>query len=106
MPPETDAAAATSVQLQQRARLAAARAAHWERTVRVTSLLLVLWLATGFATVFFARDLADYTVFGWPLPFYMAAQGAALLYLAIVGLYALRMRQLDREYARAIGEDA
>jgi len=106
MPPDTDAAAAAPLQLQERARLAAARAAHWERTQRITALLLVLWLVTGLVTVFFARDLAYFTVFGWPLPFYMAAQGASLVYLAIVGGYALRMRQLDREYARAIGEDA
>lgn len=81
-------------------RRAAIRAAHWERSRRMTMLLLVLWLATGFGTVFFARELARFEVFGWPLSFYMAAQGASLVSLAIIGFYAWRMRRLDRQ-ARA-----
>ncbi|TFW33275.1 DUF4212 domain-containing protein [Massilia horti] len=86
--------------------LRAARAAHWRATRRMSALLLVLWLATSFCTVFFARELAGLSVFGWPLSFYMAAQGASLVYLAIVGGYAWRMRHLDREYARRIEEAA
>jgi len=78
-------------------RRAAARAAHWERSRKMTLLLLVLWLATGFGTVFFARELSRFEVFGWPLSFYMAAQGASLVSLAIIGFYAWRMRRLDRE---------
>ncbi|MGZ5201717.1 MAG: DUF4212 domain-containing protein [Telluria sp.] len=89
---------------QQRQRVSLARAAHWQRTRRLTAILLALWLATGFGTVFFARDLAHLTLFGWPLSFYMAAQGASLVYLAIIGGYAWRMRRLDREYAIQAGE--
>jgi putative solute:sodium symporter small subunit len=88
----------------RRARLLRARAAHWRATRRLSALLLALWLATSFGTVFFARELARFTVFGWPLSFYMAAQGAALVYLAIIGLYAWRMQVLDRRHARQCGE--
>lgn len=77
----------------------AANALHWERTRKMTLLLLALWLATGFGTVFFARELARVEVFGWPLSFYMAAQGASLVSLAIIGFYAWRMRRLDRDAA-------
>jgi len=87
------------------ARIAAARARHWARTRRLTVILLVLWLATWFGTVFFARDLAHLSVFGWPLSFYLAAQGSSLIYLAIIGAYAWRMRVLDRRFARML-EDA
>ncbi|AWL05789.1 DUF4212 domain-containing protein [Massilia oculi] len=81
------------------ARRRAANAVHWERTRKTTLLLLALWLATGFGTVFFARELARVEVFGWPLSFYMAAQGASLVSLAIIGFYAWRMRRLDRDAA-------
>jgi putative solute:sodium symporter small subunit len=81
------------------ARRRAANAMHWERTRKMTLLLLALWLATGFGTVFFARELARVEVFGWPLSFYMAAQGASLVSLAIIGFYAWRMRRLDRDAA-------
>lgn len=86
----------------RRARILAARAAHWARARRLVALLLALWLATSFCTVFFARDLAHLSVFGWPLSFYLAAQGASLTYLAIIGAYAWRMRILDRDFARML----
>lgn len=90
----------------QRSRIVAARILHWERARRLIGWLLALWLATSFCTVFFARDLAHLSVFGWPLSFYLAAQGASLTYLAIIGAYAWRMRVLDRDFARRLGETA
>jgi putative solute:sodium symporter small subunit len=84
---------------ERRARLLAARAAHWRTTKRVTALLLALWLATSFGAVWFARDLQDLSLFGWPLSFYMAAQGASLVYLAVIGAYAWLMQRADARYA-------
>jgi putative solute:sodium symporter small subunit len=71
---------------------------HWRATRRLTAILLLAWLLTGFLAVFFARELAGLTIFGWPLSFYLAAQGASLVYLALIGIYAWRMRRLDRQY--------
>ncbi|WP_343728402.1 sodium/substrate symporter small subunit [Duganella sp.] len=73
------------------------RIEHWQRARRLTVLLLSLWLLTGFCAAFFARELAGLSVFGWPLSFYLAAQGASLVYLAILGGYAWRMRKLDKD---------
>ena len=84
--------------------LFAARARHWQRTRRLTALLLALWLVTTFCSVFFARELAGFSVFGWPLSFYLAAQGAALVYLAIIGAYALAMRRADLRFQRELGD--
>jgi putative solute:sodium symporter small subunit len=79
--------------------LRARRALHWRKTRRITAALLLLWLATSFCAVFFARELTGMMLFGWPLSFYLAAQGASLVYLAIIGAYAWRMRRLDRQFA-------
>src|SRR3712207_405455 len=101
MPPEAlspDADPQRQPDLQRRLR--AARADHWRRTRRLTAVLLAFWLGTGFGTVFFARELANIPVFGFPLSFYMAAQGASLVCLAIIGAYAWAMRRYDRAYAR------
>jgi len=70
---------------------------HWDKTRRLTAILLLAWLLTGFGAVFFARELAGLTIFGWPLSFYLAAQGASLVYLALIGIYAWRMRRLDAQ---------
>ncbi|MBW8898666.1 MAG: DUF4212 domain-containing protein, partial [Massilia sp.] len=46
------------------------------------------------------------SVFGWPLSFYLAAQGASLIFLAIIGAYAWRAAVLDRRFRAATGRDA
>jgi len=76
-----------------------ARAAHWRATRRLTFVLMTLWLCTGFVTVYFARELSRFSLFGWPLSFYMAAQGASLVSLAVIAFYAWRMRRLDHRHA-------
>ena len=91
----------------QRAQLIAARAEHWRQTRRVTASLLLVWFGATFCTIFFARELSTLTLFGWPLSFYLAAQGVALANLAIIGIYALAMRRIDRRFARQLaGEQA
>jgi putative solute:sodium symporter small subunit len=72
------------------------RRQHWQHARRLTAVLLLVWLLTGFCAAFFARELAGLSVFGWPLSFYLAAQGASLVYLAILGIYVWRMGRLDR----------
>jgi cation/acetate symporter len=49
--------------------------------------LLTLWFVASFGCVFFARDL-QFTVSGWPLSFWFSAQGAIILFVAIVAFYA------------------
>ncbi len=71
------------------------RAAAWRRTRNLTMTLLAIWFGVTFAAIFFARELAGLTLFGWSVSFYIAAQGALLIYLAIVGIYALAMRTPD-----------
>ena len=72
--------------------------AHWRRVRRMTGALLAAWALTTFGVVFFARELSGLTIFGWPLSFYLAAQGASLGYLAIIACYAWRMKVLERRY--------
>lgn len=93
--PAPDDAGATA---QRQLVFAAARARHWQRTTRLTTTLLLAWLATTFCSAFFARELAGLTIFGWPLSFYLAAQGAALIYLIILAVYAWSMRRFDADF--------
>ncbi len=68
---------------------------YWQRVRVLTLALLLLWFAVTFGVIFFARELAGLTLLGWPVPFYMAAQGTTLIYLLIIGIYALAMKKLD-----------
>ncbi len=68
---------------------------YWQRVRRLTLALLALWFMVSFSVVFWARELSGISLWGWPLHFYLAAQGVTLVYLAIIGIYALAMRRLD-----------
>ena len=70
---------------------------YWRRVRALTLLLLLLWFTVSFGVIFFARELAGLTLFGWPVPFYMAAQGTTLIYLLIIAVYALAMKKIDAQ---------
>lgn len=71
---------------------------YWRRVRQLTLLLLVVWFVTTFFLIFFARELSQLSLFGWPFSFYMAAQGALLIYLLIVAVFAWRMRRVDQAF--------
>jgi putative solute:sodium symporter small subunit len=71
---------------------------YWRKNLTITSILLVIWFIVTFVMAFFARELASINFFGWPLPFYMAAQGSLIIYVCIIGFYAYYMRKLDVEH--------
>ncbi|HPT48981.1 MAG TPA: DUF4212 domain-containing protein [Accumulibacter sp.] len=77
---------------------------YWYRNLKITGLLLAIWFVVTFVVSYFARELAEFSVFGFPLGFYMGAQGSPLVYVAIIWWYARYMDKLDREYGVDDGE--
>ena len=75
--------------------LAAARALHWRRSRRLSFGLLLIWALVTFGGTFFARELS-FNFFGWPFSFWLAAQGAVLIYCVLVTYYAYAMHKLDK----------
>lgn len=71
---------------------------YWRKTRRLTLVLLVFWLLITFVLNWFARELNAIVFLGFPLGFYMGAQGVLVIYLAIIWFYNRRMRALDIEY--------
>ena len=71
-----------------------ARQGHWRATLRWTQGLLLVWFGVTFVVAYNARAM-DFEFFGWPFSFWVAAQGALLVYLALVAGYAWVMRRLD-----------
>jgi len=72
--------------------------AYWRRNLLVTAILLAIWFVVTFVTSFYARELNEITFLGFPLGFYMGAQGSLLIYLAIIGFYARYMNRLDERF--------
>jgi putative solute:sodium symporter small subunit len=78
---------------------------YWQRNLRMTTFLLAVWFVVTFVVSFFARELSGLTIFGFPLGFYMGAQGALVIYVLIVWYYARYMNALDKEYNAHEDED-
>ncbi|NBR28160.1 MAG: DUF4212 domain-containing protein [Betaproteobacteria bacterium] len=71
---------------------------YWRRNLVVTAVLLLIWFIATFVEAWYARELNAITFFGFPLGFYMSAQGSLVIYVVIIGVYARFMQKLDKEY--------
>lgn len=61
--------------------------------------LLAVWFAVPFGLgIFFVEPLNQFHLAGFPLGFWFAQQGSIYVFIALVLIYALRMRRLDREH--------
>lgn len=78
--------------------------AYWHKNLRTIVLLLTLWFLLSFVLIFFARELS-FSFFGWPFSFWIAGQGAPLVYCVLVLIYARLMDCLDQEHDVAEGQE-
>ena len=63
------------------------------RVLWLKAVLLAVWAGVSFGFFFFARDL-QFVIGGWPFAYWMGAQGAILVFIAIVVVYAILMQRL------------
>ncbi len=66
------------------------------KTRRLTLLLLLVWAGTTVLPLVLARH-PSWQIAGWPLDFWVAAQGSILVYLALVVFYACQVNRWERE---------
>ncbi|WP_263769118.1 DUF4212 domain-containing protein [Propionivibrio soli] len=78
---------------------------YWRRNIRITGILLAVWFVVTFVVSFYARELSGITILGFPLGFYMGAQGSLIVYVVIIWYYARYMNTLDQEYGVHEGDD-
>ena len=75
---------------------------HWHINLKLTTTLLALWFLVSFGVSYFAREL-NAVFFGWPFSFWVAAQGALIVYVVLVWLYSRTMNRIDHE--QGVAED-
>lgn len=74
---------------------------HDVRHLQLKGALLLLWMLVSFVAMYFARELGSIVVAGWPLGYWIAAQGGVLVFIAIVVAYGWAMNRLERIDAQA-----
>ena len=77
-------------------------ASYWRSNLRLIGLGLLLGFVVTFGVSYFARAL-DFHFWGWNFSFWVAAQGALLVYLLIVVGYAWLMNRLDERASASDG---
>jgi putative solute:sodium symporter small subunit len=78
---------------------------YWRRNLKITAILLAIWFVVTYVVGYFAREFNSITLFGFPVGFYMGAQGALIIYVISIFYYARYMNRLDKEYDVAEKEE-
>lgn len=78
---------------------------YWRKNLVITAILLFIWFVVTFVEAWFARELNQMSFLGFPLGFYMSAQGSLIIYVILIGVYAWYMNRLDVEYGVDEGDD-
>ena len=84
---------ADSANLQQR------EEAHWRKTTRLMLTHLGIWFFFGYIIHMFVVPLNKIVIpiLGFPLGFYMAAQGSLVAFVVMLFIFANRQDKIDRE---------
>lgn len=73
--------------------------AYWAANMRIIKISLVIWAVVPFGFgILFRPLLSSIQIGGTDIGFWVAQQGAILVFLAIIFFYAWRMNKLDREH--------
>lgn len=70
---------------------------HWSRTKSLMFVHLTIWFIFSFVVHWFASALNHFTFIGFPLGFYMAAQGSLIVFVVQLFVFAKQQEKIDRE---------
>lgn len=76
---------------------------YWRRTSTLMWTMLALWVFFSFVIHFFVNPLNSIEFLGFPLGFYMAAQGSLIAFVVMLFVYASVQDKIDRE--EGVAED-
>ena len=75
------------------------REAYWKENIRLVTILLVIWFIVSYLFgILMVDQLNAIRIGGYKLGFWFAQQGSMYTFVALVFIYAARMRALDKKY--------
>ena len=72
--------------------------AYWHYNSRLTTITMVIWFVVTFVAIFFSPQLNKIVIFGFPMGYYMGAQGSLIVFVILIFNYAIKMNKADVEY--------
>jgi len=81
--------------------------AHWKKTTNLMLAHLGVWIFFGYVIHLFVVPLNKIVIpiLGFPLGFYMAAQGALIVFVVMLFMFAKQQNRIDREHGYAEDEE-
>jgi putative solute:sodium symporter small subunit len=74
------------------------RAAHWAKTKSLTITVLIIWFIFSFVVHWYADSLNAFSFIGFPVGFYMAAQGSLAIFVILIFWLTSRQEKIDDEF--------
>jgi len=76
---------------------------HWDKTTRLMFIHLGVWLFFGYVVHMFVIPLNHIVIpiVGFPLGFYMAAQGSLIAFVVMLFVFAKQQDKIDRDHGYA-----
>ena len=73
-------------------------AAYWNKTSGLMWTVLAIWAFFSFFVHIFAPSLHPIHILGFPVGFYVAAQGSLIVFVVVLFWFAKRQNQIDEEF--------
>jgi|TARA_B100001094_G_C18041915_1_gene725426 putative solute:sodium symporter small subunit len=78
---------------------------HWEKTKGHMLMTLALWFFFSIVIFLFGAEINSMSFLGYPLAYYMTAQGSLLAFVLIIFWFANRQEKIDEEFGFGEKED-
>jgi len=79
---------------------------HWEKTRGLMIMTLAIWFVFSIVIFMFGEGLNNASFLGYPLAYYMCAQGSIVVFVVLIFWFANRQEKIDEEFGFAErGED-
>jgi len=79
---------------------------HWEKTRGLMIITLAIWFVFSIVIFMFGEGLNNSSFLGYPLAYYMCAQGSIIVFVVLIFWFANRQEKIDEEFGFAEkGED-
>lgn len=77
------------------------RISYWNKTKNTMFVMLALWVFFGFVIHMFVTPLNSISFIGFPLGYYMAAQGSLIAFVVMLFWFARKQNAIDEEHGVA-----
>ncbi len=71
---------------------------YWKENRNLVLTMLGIWFAVSYLLQFFSSALNGVVIAGFPLGYYMGSQGALIIFVVMIFVYAKKMNDLDKKY--------